>query len=394
MSITMRVCHIWHNFFPIEFGGVERYILSLSNFLSQENGNVHFVLLTDKSSVSFLRAPSIRDSERIGSLEVHRLKAPFPSLLSKASYKLFHRKLKSFDDLLTVNLYRAAKNIKGIDEVDLFHVHGFWLPQYPTIGLLLSQHFHRPFMITLHGDSVNINDPYAMPIRAPTTLDVLRQAEVVTTFSMETLSVLQKMGLGKNSRLIPNFVDTRLFKRPISRRNGVGTKILMVSRLSKPKDPITPILAFAQVRKQVPEATFEIVGYGPLYEDAKRLVGDLNIEEAVTFHGAKSDVRPFLWDNDIFIGTRGSYITTLEAWAAGLAVTAPEFGIMKELVSNGKNGLLAPPGNIDQLASELLNLIRNKNLRNMIAENGILTSEKYDIRNVAPTIANIYKSLV
>ena len=57
------------------------------------------------------------------------------------------------------------------------------------------------------------------------------------------------LGLGKKSRLIPNFVDTRLFKRPISNGNGSGNRIVMVSRLSKPKDPMTPIRAFAKVIK-------------------------------------------------------------------------------------------------------------------------------------------------
>jgi glycosyltransferase involved in cell wall biosynthesis len=167
----------------------------------------------------------------------------------------------------------------------------------------------------------------------------------------------------------------------------------MVSRLSKPKDPMTPIRAFAQVRKEVPEATFKIVGYGPLYEDANRLVQDLNLEGAVTLVGMKSDVRKFLWESDVFIGTRGSYVATLEAWAAGLAVIAPEFGIMKEIISNGEDGLLVPPGNVNQLASAMISLIRNKDLQTTIATNGAQALKKHDIRNVASSIAHIYTSL-
>jgi phenylacetate-CoA ligase len=168
----------------------------------------------------------------------------------------------------------------------------------------------------------------------------------------------------------------------------------MVTRFSKPKDPLTPIRAFAKVKKEVPKATFTIVGYGPLYEEADRLIQSLNLSGSVTMVGMKSDVRKFLWNSDIFIGTRGSYITTLEAWAAGLAVLAPDFGIIKELVSHEKNGLLAPPGDADLLASELVDLIKNKNRLATIAANGILASKKHDISNVAPSIAAIYKSLM
>jgi glycosyltransferase involved in cell wall biosynthesis len=389
----MRVCHIWPSFFPIESGGVERYILGLSDFLSQQDQNTHFLMLTDKSSVSFLRSFQIPKCQRINSLEVHRLGPNFSGLLGKASYKLFHRKFKLLDDLLTSNLYKEADSIQDIDKVDIFHVHGFWQPLYPTIGLLLSQHFHRPLVVTLHGDSVDCNDPYSMPIRAPATLNVLKRADIITTYSKETLKALQELGLEKRSRLVPNFVNTRSFNRPASSGSGSGMRVVMVSRLSKPKDPMTPIRAFALVRKELPEATFKIVGYGPLYEYANRLVQDLNLEGAVTFVGMKSDVRKFLWDSDISIGTRGSYITTLEAWAAGLPVIAPEFGIMKEIISNGENGLLVRPGNVNQLASAMISLIRNKDLRTTIAANGEKALKKHDIRNVASSIANIYTSL-
>jgi glycosyltransferase involved in cell wall biosynthesis len=168
----------------------------------------------------------------------------------------------------------------------------------------------------------------------------------------------------------------------------------MVSRLSKPKDPMTPIRAFALVHKEIPEATFTIVGYGPLYEYANRLVQDLNLREVVTMVGKQSDVRKFLWDSDISIGTRGSYITTLEAWAAGMPVIAPNFGIMKEIISDGDTGLLVPPGNIDELASAMINLVKNKDLRSTIVANATKALEKHDIQNVASSIVEIYRSLL
>jgi glycosyltransferase involved in cell wall biosynthesis len=391
----MRVCHIWHNFYPIEFGGVERYILSLSNFLSNQDHRIQFLMITDKAAyVPLSRGLRTPRSQRINSLEVHRLGPNLSSFLRGTSYKLFHRSSKPLENMLAAQLYNEAARIKGLDKIDIFHVHGFWQNLYPTIGLLLSQHFHRPFVVTLHGDSINLNDPYAMPIRAQTTIDVLRRASAITTFSKETFNLLGEIGLDKKSWLVPNFIDTRYYKRPISNENGPGTRIVMVTRFSKPKDPLTPIRAFARVRKEVPEATFKIVGYGPLYEQARSLVRSLNLEEAVTMVGMKFDLRNFLWDSDIFIGTRGSYITTLEAWAAGLAVVAPEFGILKELVSNGKNGYLSPPGDIAKLTSVLIALIKNKQLRTKIAANGVLASEKHDISQVAPSIANIYKSIV
>jgi len=231
-----------------------------------------------------------------------------------------------------------------------------------------------------------------MPVRTPATLNILRCADVITTYSVATLNVLKELGLNQ-SRLVPNFVDPRLFKRPASRKNRSGKEVVMISRLSEPKDPLTPIRAFAQVKKEVPETSFKIVGYGPLYEYARRLVRDLQLEDVVKFFGMKSDVRKFLWNSDISIGTRGSYITTLEAWAAGLVVIAPDFGIMRELISNGENGMLVTPGNVDELASAILTLIKNDDLREKIVRNGAKTLKRHDVSRVASSIADIYRSL-
>jgi glycosyltransferase involved in cell wall biosynthesis len=390
----MLVCHIWQNFFPIESGGVERYILNLSDFLHQQDQSMNFILLTDKSAyVPISRSIQISRCQRINSLEVHRLGPNISSFLRSSSYKLLNRSPEFLDSMLTASLYREATKIKGMDKVDIFHLHGFWHPIYPNIALSLSQRFHRPLVVTLHGDSVDYNDPYSMPIRTPAALNIFRQADVITSYSAITLKVLQEFNLGKICRLIPNFVDIKLFKRPTVNKNDLANKFVMVSRLSRPKDPMTPIRAFAQVHKEIPETTLKIVGYGPLFEYANRLIQCLNLQEVVTMVGKKSDVREYLWNSDISLGTRGSYITTLEAWAAGLPVIAPGFGIMKEIISNGENGLLVPPGDINQLACAMIDLVKNKDLRTTIRANATQTLKKHDIKNVASSIVEIYKSL-
>jgi glycosyltransferase involved in cell wall biosynthesis len=391
----MRVCHIWQNFIPNEFGGVERYILSLSDFLSKQEKNLNFLMITDKAAyVPISRALRLSSCQRINSLEVHRLGPNFSSFLRSSSYKFIDRQSNLLDRMLIAQLFREACGINGIDEVDVFHLHGFWQPLYPTIGLLLSQHFHRPLVVTLHGDSVNPNDRFAMPLRSLATLEVLKRADIITTYSEETFNLLEELGLHKTSRLVPNFVCTKLFKRPTLNKNNTGSRIVMVTRFSKPKDPITPIRAFKKVIKEIPEATFTIIGYGPLYESANRLVHDLNLEKSVTMIGLESNVRRFLWNSDVSIGTRGSYITTLEAWAAGLPVIAPDFGIMKQIISNGKNGVLTSPGDTDQLATAMINLIRNKDLRSMIIANGNESVKNYDVQKVSSSILNIYESLL
>jgi glycosyltransferase involved in cell wall biosynthesis len=232
-----------------------------------------------------------------------------------------------------------------------------------------------------------------MSIETPETLSVLKHADVVITYSQRVLNVLKELGMDSKSRLIPNFVDVESFSRPTSVGDGSGTRIVMISRLEGHKDPVTPVRAFYYVRKEVPNATFQIVGYGSLYNYINDLIQDLNLEGAVTLVSKKTDVREFLWDSDIFVATKSGYIAVLEAWAAGLAVVAPECGIMKEIISNYENGILVSPNDIEQLASAMIRLIKDRDLRRTLAMNGMKTVKKHDIGEVAPRIADIYDSL-
>jgi hypothetical protein len=105
-DVVMRICHIWQNFIPIEFGGVERYILSLSDFLSTQDKSINFLMITDKAAyVPFLRSLRTSSCQRINSLEVHRLGPNLSSFLRSSSYKLFNRQSKILDKMLITNLF-------------------------------------------------------------------------------------------------------------------------------------------------------------------------------------------------------------------------------------------------------------------------------------------------
>ena len=182
----MRVCHVWQNFYPIEFGGVERYILGLSDFLNKKE-NTQFSLISDKGAyVPLSRGLRIPKFQRINCVDVNRLGPNISRIIDGSYSRILHRRSKNLDNMLANNLFREALGIQNIGEVDIFHVHGFWQPLYPSIGVKLSQHFHRPFVLTLHGDSTSSSDPFAMPLRAPATLDVLKHANAITTFSKKT----------------------------------------------------------------------------------------------------------------------------------------------------------------------------------------------------------------
>jgi glycosyltransferase involved in cell wall biosynthesis len=234
-----------------------------------------------------------------------------------------------------------------------------------------------------------------MPLESLAVKSILmNDAAAITTYSKEVLSVLERIGVGKKSHLIRNFVDTVRLKNPSTFVSPHEDTVIHVGRLEPLQTPEIIIKAFKQVNAKFPNAKLLIVGYGSLYKSLKILIKKLNLEDTVSMTGQQTDVRKFLWKSDIFVTTNFGYLSTLEAWSAQLAVVAPNFGVLKEIISHENNGLLVKQHDVDQLSFALIRLIEDKELRRKLALNGARTVKNYDIRAVAPEVAKIYQSLI
>jgi glycosyltransferase involved in cell wall biosynthesis len=390
----LHVCHVWERFWPIEIGGLERYIMGLSSYLAKRQ-QIDFSLITGRTKILLL-TKNIKKIEDAGYIKVYRL-GPRPiDLVNGFFMYAAKRQPKYLDKLKLASLYNEATQWKTAQTADLFHIHGIWSDlEYIKLGIYLSQHFHKPLVLSLHGSFVG--DPLhgGMPLKSAPVKDILfNDAAAITTYSKEVLGTLQDMGLGEKSHLIRNFVDTPHFKNPSGSNGTNGTVAIYVGRLEPVTNPDLTIRAFERVHREVPDAKLHIIGYGSIFEKLKQLVHDLKLDGTVILMGKQTDVPKFLWNSDIFIATNFGYIATLEAWSAGLAVIAPDFGIMTETITHGENGLLVKPQNVEALSSAIISLLKDKQLREKLAFNGAQTVQEYDIRTVAPKMAQVYRSVL
>jgi glycosyltransferase involved in cell wall biosynthesis len=382
----MIVCHIYPFFYPHKLGGVEKWIFSLSQFLSKSTQDMCFLLLTDRSNFSCY-AVSAKKSQ-YGSLRVYRLG---PHLFS-AIYYSSRIKWQIIEKLSLLQLFDEANNLPQIKDVDIFHLHGVWLrkeyKQYMDLALLLSRFFNKPLVVSLHNDIVGKYKEAGMPLFKSEIRKILAHAKAITTYSPSILDILSKLGIGSKSYLIPNFVDTESFTCPSPRDYRSATRVIFVSRLDPERDPLTVIKAFKYVKEKIPNSTLTVVGNGSMYKELQDFVHRLKLDNDIILKGQHFDVRSFLWDSDIFIGV--GYLTLLEAWAAGLPVVVYNWGILGQLASHRKNAILVRPHNPGELARALVELMENEQLRKKLALNGMKTVKNHDIRSVAPKIGNIY----
>jgi glycosyltransferase involved in cell wall biosynthesis len=152
--------------------------------------------------------------------------------------------------------------------------------------------------------------------------------------------------------------------------------LVSVGRLKAPKDFITLVRALALL----PAGSFDavIVGDGPDRPAVEAELRLLGIEDRVRLAGKRDDVQALLADADLFVLSslsEGLPVSVLEAMAAELPVVASRVGGVPELVVDGENGFLVPPGDPKELAAALKQLVDDDDLRRRLGAVGRVRAE-------------------
>lgn len=125
--------------------------------------------------------------------------------------------------------------------------------------------------------------------------------------------------------------------------------------------------ALAEVLKERKDFVFVIIGEeGKERSKIEKKIKDLGLSDNVFILGFVKKAPRFLKAIDIFTLTsfsEGLPYSLLEAGHAERAVVASDVGGIPEVIQNGVNGILAPPGDRHALAESLLELMENKEVR-------------------------------
>ncbi|WP_082008197.1 glycosyltransferase [Microbacterium mangrovi] len=140
-----------------------------------------------------------------------------------------------------------------------------------------------------------------------------------------------------------------------------ANRILSVGRLTNEKQLDVTLKAIAKLDPAL-DATFDIVGSGDQRHRLEQLARDLGLADRVTFHGHTSDddLRALYSKASVFaiasIAELQS-IATMEAMASALPIVAANAVALPHLVHDGENGYLFEPGNVDELAARLTDVL-------------------------------------
>ena len=145
-------------------------------------------------------------------------------------------------------------------------------------------------------------------------------------------------------------------------------------RLMRQKGITYLLKAMPEIVKRYPDITLVIAGEGDCEGRLKKEAGDLGIEKNVLFIGPRLDIPELLKLFDLYVLPslwEGLPIVLLEAMAAGCPVVATNVGGNYMAIQHGENGSLIEPKNPVLLASEVIRVLGDEELRKDYARKGI-----------------------
>jgi len=218
-----------------------------------------------------------------------------------------------------------------------------------------------------------------------------RNSDFCIAASSAVKEYFQDMGV-KNIVVIPNGINLRRFEK-LNRqeaRNKLGLNnefaIITVARLERRKG-----LEF--LIRALPELRFPficlLVGDGEERGNLENLSENLGVSDKVKFLGQidSKEIPGYLAAADCFVLPsleEGFGIVVLEAQAAGLPVIGTNIGGIKDIIKDGKTGLLVEPADPKELADAIARVYSGQKFTKP-------DLEKYDWNKIADQVKEVYQ---
>ena len=342
--------------------------------------------------------------------EVHFISYALPFRLSQYIKNIvFHEVEISNYPLFEFPLYSLSLASKMVEvaefeKLDLLHVH-YAIPHATSAFLakeMLSKNKDLKIFTTLHGTDITLVglEPSFLPLvkfsieksDGVTAVSRFLKEKTITNYSCEV-----------DIEVIPNFVDTNLFK---PRTNGDfrksiapnGEKILVHTSNFRPVKRVPDtIKIFEKVQKEIPSKLI-LVGDGPDRSECEKLSRQLDLCDKVKFLGKQEGLVEILSSSDIFLIPSQSEsfgLAALEAMACGLPVVSSSVGGLPELVRHNETGFIAEIGDVDRMAKYTLELLSNEKKYNLFSENARQRAvTHFDTSKVVPLYEDYYEQIL
>ncbi len=359
------------------YGGSGAVATELGLCLAERGHEVHFISYAQPFRLGHFR-------ERIFFHEVEMDEYP---LFEHPPYTL----------ALAVAIHDTAKN-QGLD---LVHVH-YAIPHATSAWVaeeMLKEERDLKIVTTLHGTDITLVGLHPS-FKAITRFSILKSHGLTSVSEFLKERTVEDFGVPPGRiRVIPNFVDTRTFRRdrkPCHRATLApnGEKILMHISNFRPVKRIPDVVeVFARIDREVP-SRLVLVGDGPERPRGLERAEELGVSEKVLFLGKHQSVDELLACADLFLlpSKNESFgLSALEALACGTPVIASNMGGIPELVAHGETGFLFPLGAVEEMAEAGISLLKDEERWTRFSDAARADSvERFSSDRIVPLYEELY----
>lgn len=209
----------------------------------------------------------------------------------------------------------------------------------------------------------------------------------------------------KRITVIHNAVDCESFYVPDQRdpcrlEFGLSPESQVIGyagRIEKMKRLDLLLEGFSLVLTRHPQARLMIIGEGQLRPRLEALAASLGISQAVIWTGFRQDIPRLLAAMDVYVqpsANEGLSKAMLEAMAAGKPVISTDVGGAPEVVTDGKTGILIPPGSSSAIWTAIVDLLDHPEKRSTLAQAARShVVREFDVQQTTDAYRHLYEAL-
>ena len=265
------------------------------------------------------------------------------------------------------------------------------------LAVILSSLLHRPAVLSENASTYPRNlFTRSQRLLVPYFMNRLR---MIMPVSENLAGHIQRYGIKRPFRIVPNTVDITKFNPVISKQSKLDGiyQILFVGGLVKIKGISFLIKALSKLQYKNDNFRLIIVGDGPERYNLETLTDQLNLTSKVVFLGLKDKtevadlmkqadflVLPSLWETQA--------VVLLEAMATGLPVIASSVGGIPEIVKP-ECGLLVQPENVEDIAIKIDYMLSHIGNYSSLKISQY-AQDKFSYHAVGQLFSDIYKKVI
>jgi glycosyltransferase involved in cell wall biosynthesis len=229
----------------------------------------------------------------------------------------------------------------------------------------------------------------------------------VVTISEGIRQVLLSEGVAeKHVELIHSVVDLEQyncqadrpwFEQEFSLHPGERT-VAIIAQLIERKGHRFLLAGAEKILAAVPNLRFIFFGQGPQRQELETECRARGLEEKVVFAGFRNDLPRVLPNLDLVVHPalmEGLGVSLLQTAAAGRPMVGARAGGIPEVIREGVNGYLVPPGEVTSLAEKTIELLLDRQLAERFGANGRhLVETEFSIPTMISRYQRLYAQLL